>query len=215
MRIAILGTGKMGGALAAVWARRGGHSVVLGSRTPAKAEALAAKLGGAGGEVRGGSIAHAADLCEVVVLATPWGATRAIIEAAGTLADKVVVDCTNPALAGSDMDTESGAERVARWAGGSRVVKAFNAVAAQVIGAPDDAFGGERATVPCCGDDAAAKRQTATLIEAAGFEAYDAGPLARARDLEALARIMLQLDRAAGRDTLVALRLPRCPRLPR
>ena len=33
---------------------------------------------------------------EVIVLATPWNATRSALQSAGNLSDKIVVDCTNP-----------------------------------------------------------------------------------------------------------------------
>ena len=39
------------------------------------------------------AVAHAA---EVVVLATPWDVTEQAIEAAGSMAGKIVMDCTDP-----------------------------------------------------------------------------------------------------------------------
>jgi len=214
----------MGRALASAWAR-GGQRVFLASRTPPKAEAAADRIRErTGGTVSGASIVEAIGQCPIVVLAIPWGGARAIVEHAGRLADKVVVDCTNPASAGGHAGTAGGspssvelgscAEQIARWAVGSRVVKAFNTVAAQVIEAPLEVFGPERVTVPYCGDDHEAKACARELIRAAGFEPYDAGGLVRARDLESLAAAVQQLDRAAGRDTLVGLRLLRGRRPP-
>jgi predicted dinucleotide-binding enzyme len=51
------------------------------------------------------------------------------VEAAGDLTDKIVVDCTNPVAPGLQLalgTTTSGGERVAEWAKGAQVVKAFN-----------------------------------------------------------------------------------------
>ena len=45
MKIGFIGTGNMGGALARA-AAKGGHTLLLANRTPAKAEALAQELGG-------------------------------------------------------------------------------------------------------------------------------------------------------------------------
>ena len=45
MKIGFIGTGNMGGALARA-AAKGGHTLLLANRTPAKAEALAKELGG-------------------------------------------------------------------------------------------------------------------------------------------------------------------------
>ena len=44
MKIGFIGTGNMGGALARA-AAKGGHTLLLANRTPAKAEALAKELG--------------------------------------------------------------------------------------------------------------------------------------------------------------------------
>ena len=45
MKIGFIGTGNMGGALARA-AAKGGHTLLLANRTPAKAAALAKELGG-------------------------------------------------------------------------------------------------------------------------------------------------------------------------
>ena len=47
MKIGFIGTGNMGGALARA-AAKGGHTLLLANRTPAKAEALAQELGPSG-----------------------------------------------------------------------------------------------------------------------------------------------------------------------
>lgn len=48
-------------------------------------------------------------------------------------------------------------------------------------------FGGEKATLPFCGNDAVAKAKVGSLINDAGFEPQDVGPLIKARTLEPLA----------------------------
>ena len=74
MRIGIVGgTGKQGSGLAVRWARAG-HTIVLGSRDPAKARARAAELAGEGHAVEGGDNAQAAREGEVIVLTVPYEA---------------------------------------------------------------------------------------------------------------------------------------------
>src|SRR5260370_25887765 len=94
MRIGILGAGNVGGTLGRGWATKG-HEVFFGVPRPqdAKTQDL---IGGIGPKARAGTVADAAGFAEVIVLATPWQVTEDAIKQAGSLAGKVVVDCTNP-----------------------------------------------------------------------------------------------------------------------
>ena len=83
---------------------------------------------------------------------------------------------------------------------GTKVVKAFNTIFAQVLGAA----GGTRAQVFYAGDDAGAKTAVRALIESLGFEAVDAGPLASGRLLEPLGMLNIYLGYAGGRGTGIA-----------
>jgi hypothetical protein len=208
MRIGIIGTGRMGSGLGRRWAERG-HEVFLGSRDPERARELAGTMGRG---VRGGGIREAAAFGEAVLLATPWAGVRPSLEAAAPLDGKIVIDCTNPLSADylslEVGHTTSGAEEIARWAPGARVVKAFNTVYADVIGS-SAVVGGEAATLFCCGDDVEAKRVALTLGEELGFDVIDAGPLRNARYLEPLAELCVQLAFAQGMGTRMALRLVR------
>jgi predicted dinucleotide-binding enzyme len=59
--------------------------------------------------------------------------------------------------------------------------------------------GGVRPAVLVCGDDPAAKRTVAGLIEEGGFDPVDAGPLSSARYLEPVAALFVELVRGRGR----------------
>jgi hypothetical protein len=83
-------------------------------------------------------------------------------------------------------------------------VKAFNTIFAQVLGTAPDRT---RAQVLYAGDDAGAKAAVRALIESAGFEAVDAGPLTNARLLEPLGMLNIYLGYAAGRGTGIAPRV--------
>ena len=147
-----------------------------------------------------GVAAQAAALAEVVVLATPWDATEAVVDSLGDLSGKILVDCTNPLTAdlsglavGADT---SGGEEVGRWAAGARVVKAFNTTGSGNMA--DAGYGGEQLAMLIAGDDAEAKAVVAGLAEELGFEAIDAGPLARSRQLEQLAVLWIALAYQQG-----------------
>src|SRR5262249_8945887 len=126
VNIAVIGTGNVGGTLGRRWAANG-HAVVFGSRKPtdpkAVADAAALKCGLA-------AIRDAVRGAEVVVLATPWPAVKDALAAAGDLAGKILLDCTNPLNADFTAleigHHTSGGEEVARLALGARVVKIFN-----------------------------------------------------------------------------------------
>ncbi|WKW12091.1 NAD(P)-binding domain-containing protein [Pseudogemmatithrix spongiicola] len=162
MHIAILGAGKVGQTLGARF-REVGHDVRYAVRNPA--DPKYAVLGAAARPV-----ADAVRDAELVLLATPWSAAEAAIVGAGSLAGKILVDATNPIGAGGVLThgrDDSGAEQVARWAPGARVVKAFNTIGREVMA--NATFQGRPAVLWLCGDDAAATRVVADLAAAIGF----------------------------------------------
>jgi NADPH-dependent F420 reductase len=207
VKIAVLGTGKVGRALGSRWVKLG-HEVIFGSRDPGSEkvrEALQKVLASADLRTQGEAAAGA----EVVVLATPWVTARDVIKAAGDLTGKVLVDCSNPlnaSFSGLDLGhTTSAAEQIAGWAVGARVVKAFNTVSAAVMLNP--AFGDQRATMFYCGDDEEAKTIVGDLATQLDLEAVDAGPLHIARYLEPLAMLYIHLAIQEGWGSNCALKI--------
>lgn len=202
MKIGIIGSGNVGSALGQRWAAAG-HDIMYGARNTAKPE-LVALLKEIGKRASAGSVAEATSFGEVVVLTTTWNGTQAAIESAGNLAGKIVVDCTNPLkpdLSGLSIGLDtSGAEQVAQWAQGARVVKCFNSTGAENMTNPR--FGADRAVMFLAGDDEAAKATVSELGEALGFEMVDAGRLEIARLLEPVAMLWVHLAfrRGLGRN---------------
>jgi NADPH-dependent F420 reductase len=175
--ITIIGHGNMGQAIEDV-ARAGGHDVqVLGP------DATDTPVAG-----------------DIVVLAVPYVAVAGITDARrGELAGKVVVDITNPVDFQSfdslvvPADSSAAAE-IAAALPASRVVKAFNTTFGGTLASRQ--IGSLATTVLMAGDDADAKAELATVVEAGGLKAIDAGSLKRAREMEALG--FLQITLAAG-----------------
>jgi predicted dinucleotide-binding enzyme len=184
MRIAILGAGNVGQTLGQRFVAAG-HSVTYAVRNPADAKYAA--LGPAARPV-----AEAVQGAELVLLATPWAAAEAALAGAGSLAGKILVDATNPIGPGFVLThgrDDSGAEQVARWAPGARVVKAFNTIGREVMANPE--FGGRAAVLWICGDDATATAAVSGLASEIGFEPLVLGPLARARVMEPAALLWI------------------------
>ncbi|MGP0075586.1 MAG: NADPH-dependent F420 reductase [Bryobacteraceae bacterium] len=198
MKIGIIGSGNVGGALGSRWAKVG-HEVLFGTRDPQGVEMqqLAAK---ASGKTRAATLAEAAREGEVLLLAMPWPVTQQVFAGLGDLNGKLLIDATNPLL--PDLSglalgtTTSGAEQVSSWARGAKVVKAFNTVGANIM--ENSTFDGHRPVMFYCGDDAQAKQVVKKLIDELVFEAVDAGPLRQARLLEPFALLWISMAYAQG-----------------
>jgi 8-hydroxy-5-deazaflavin:NADPH oxidoreductase len=195
MRIWVIGTGAVAGALGRSWAQAG-HEVLftVGDRTDW--DALAAETGGRYGTLAEGADAEVVLLAaaEMVPVAVPGsGCADKVLRTLGSLAGKVVIDATNPQ---GTMVGASGAEEVAARVPGARVVKAFNTVTAPVVAQAAAAPG--RLSLLYCGDHASAKKVAAGLIVDAGFVPMDAGRLAAAREVEALGRLLVEIAYGRG-----------------
>ena len=192
MKLAVIGAGSVGGTLGKAWQRRG-HDVTYGVRNPD--DPKYGRLGAV-------SNAKAVDGTDVVVLCTPWQGTREAVATSGDLAGKVLIDCTNPltpdVTALEVGHTTSGAEQVAGWATGARVVKALNQIGSPMMDAP--ALPGTPVMF-IWGDDDDAKATTASLVGELGFETVDAGDLMLARLLEPFGMLWIHLALRRGFGT--------------
>jgi 8-hydroxy-5-deazaflavin:NADPH oxidoreductase len=172
--VTIIGTGNMGQAIANVVAK-GGNTV----------------------DMRGSSDSDMPLSGEIVVLAVPHPATTDILAKRGdSLAGKIVVDITNP-LNFETFDSltvpadSSAAAQIAAALPQSRVLKAFNTTFGSTLAS--GTVGPLTTTVLIAGDDTDAKAMLAGVITAGGLRAIDAGPLSRARELEAIGFLQILL----------------------
>jgi 8-hydroxy-5-deazaflavin:NADPH oxidoreductase len=173
--IGIIGSGRLGQALA-VTARRAGRPVVLAnSRGP---ESLASVVDVLGAGVTAGTTRDAAR-CSMVALAVPWASVHDAL-AELSWSGEVVIDATNavliPSLEPVPLGGLTSSEIVAQLVLGARVVKAANTLAADVLGVDPHEVGGRRVMF-FSGDDAEAKRTVEELFDAAGFFPIDVGDL--------------------------------------
>lgn len=202
MRIAIIGTGKVGGAIARGLKGKG-HDVALGARDPQAAHvaALASETGAAAMPPDA-----AAAAAEVVVLALPWAVAEAAVKALGPLAGKIVIDCMNPvgmvdgALGLTVPHGTSGGEIVQGWLPDAHVVKTLNQVGAEIMA--QNHHLPHRPVMLMSGNDARAKTRVAALLADLGFDAMDAGDMTRARLLEPFGLVWINqaLFRGKGRN---------------
>lgn len=193
MKIAVIGAGNVGSALANRWTKAG-HQVVFGVRDPNKTRAV---------PIPSKSVKDAIADADAILLAIPFSAAESLLGSSGNLAGKILMDATNPLTADFSGLTighdSSAAEKIAGWAPGARVVKVFNTTGANNMAEPN--YHGQPVTMLYAGDDTAAKEIVATLIRDAGMDPVDAGPLRNARLLEPFAMMWIYLAfHGVGRD---------------
>lgn len=196
MDITIIGTGNMARGIA-TRALVGANTVTLVGHDTDSARALADELSG---EVRTGTLGDPIN-GDLVVLAIPYGAIDDVLgRYDGKLAGKVVIDITNPVdfstFSPLTVDAGSAAEEIAQKAPGATVVKAFNTTFASTL--VEGQVAGQPLDVLIAADDDDAKRTVSEVIEAGGLRAVDAGPLARAHELEALGYLHMTLQQPLG-----------------
>lgn len=185
LRIGIIGSGRIGGAIGKRWAAAG-HQVLFSSRNP---DELAPLVAEAGPNSRAGTVADAVDFGEVILIAVPYGALPQVgRDYAGRMAGKIVIDCANPR---ADRDGPMADAAIAKGTGvasaeyfpGTRLVRAFNAVSFTMV-EEEHHRNGELIGIPVAGDDPEAVAVTETLVHDAGFEPVYVGPLSSARTFD-------------------------------
>ena len=194
-QLGVLGTGRMGVRIAAMFARAG-RTVILGSRDAHRAVAIADDLGIP--TLSGGSYAEAMRAQAILPAVFMRDGLFDVLEAyAAYITGKLVIDISNPFNDDySDFLTpwdSSGAEELQKRFPQARVVGAFKHVFWEVFDAP--VFDGVLSDVLIVGDDDAAKLQFLKLSEDTPFRYLDARPLMNARTVERLTLITGRLGR--------------------
>jgi NADPH-dependent F420 reductase len=207
MDVTIIGTGLMARGIGSR-VLAGGHDLTVVGKDAQRAEDAAGELAG-GGNVRSAAAGDPLN-GDVVVLAVYYPDARGAVEQyRDQLAGKVVVDITNPLNETFDglvvPPDGSAAQELAKLAGDARVVKAFNTTFAGTLAAGEVA--GQPLDVLIAGDDEEAKATVAQLARDGGLNPVDVGPLARARELEALGLLHITLQGPLGTEFGSAVKL--------
>jgi len=193
--LGILGTGRMGPRLAAMFARAG-RKVVLGSRDWERASAIVEALDIP--NLRAGCYSDAVRAPAVLPAIFHRDGLLDLLERyCSALRGKLLIDISNPFNEDySDFLTPwdtSGAEELQRQFPQARVVGAFKNVFSEVFDHPQ--FGESLSDVLITGDDAQAKARFLELAHGTPFRYLDAGPLIHSRTVERLTFITSRLGR--------------------
>jgi predicted dinucleotide-binding enzyme len=207
MNVTIIGTGNMARGIGSRLVA-GGHGVTVLGKEVEAAEEVVRDLDAGDAASAGRSGDPIGD--DVVVLAVYYPDAMAAVEQYGDQLDgKVVVDITNPVNEAFDglvtPPDGSAAQELAAAAGGARVVKAFNTTFANTLREGD--VSGQPLDVFLAGDDADAKATVAQLAEDGGLRPVDAGPLGRARELEAAGLLHMSVQQTLGTGFGSALKI--------
>ena len=207
MKIAVLGTGMVGTAIATKLVTIG-HHIMMGSRT-ANNDAGQAWLRSVGGKAQCGTFADAAAFGDIVFNCTNGANALVALRQAGAanLRGKILIEVANPLDMSTGMppsltvcNTDSLGEQVQREFPNTRVVKALNTMNCDVMVQPSLVSGDHN--VFLCGNDAAAKREIIDrLCEWFGWKKaniIDLGDISAARGMEMFLPLWLRLWSALG-----------------
>jgi len=207
MKIAVLGTGMVGNALATKLVNIG-HEIMMGSRS-ANSDAGQEWLRSVGGKAQIGTFAVAAAFGETVFDCTNGANSIAALRSAGAknLRGKILIQVGNPLDTSKGMpptltvcNTDSLGEQVQREFPEVRVVKALNTVNCEIMIAPSRVPGDHDLFI--CGNDAAAKREVAArLSEWFGWKPgniIDLGDITNSRGTEMFLALWVRLWGVVG-----------------
>ena len=181
-KIGIIGTGRIGSALARAWVKAG-HEVFVSSRHPEQLQSLVAELGS---HAHAGTPLQAAQFGTVILVSIPYGAMTQIgTDLRAQLAGKVILDTSNPSpgrdgAMAIDAQKQGAGVTTAELLHSTRVVRAFNCIGAGSL-ANDGFRQPERLAIPIGGDDAQALAIAARLVREIGFDPVVIGSLAKTR----------------------------------
>ena len=196
MKIAIIGTGNVGGALAENWALKG-HEIYLGVRdqTNFKGKHLLDVNG-----ISVHSIQEAGQLAEVILIAAAPQFTLSILNELGDTSGKVIIDAMN-SLRTSPEGYKNSFDALLDIAPNAEVVKCFNSTGFENM--KDPVYNGQGVDMFMAGSSEKGKETAKTLALDAGFETcYYFGGDDRAALLEqfAFAWINLAIMQGHGRN---------------
>ncbi len=216
MKIAVLGTGPVGQAIAGKLGEQG-HEVWVGTRNPAAtlARSESDTFGNpafsvwhaAHPAVTLSTLSEAATDAELVVNATNGAGSIAALEAASEnhLDGKVLLDVSNPLDFSQGMppslivcNTDSLGEEIQRRFPRARVVKALSTMNASLMIEPSQLAGGDH-TIFVSGNDAEAKTAVTGLLRTLGWrDVIDLGDITTARGSEMYFALWIRLLGALG-----------------
>lgn len=202
MKIAIIGTGNVGGALATKWALKG-HSINLGVKNTSdfKGKHL---LNNTNTMVM--PIQVAVQESDVILLATPAMATIEVAESLGNTTGKIVIDAMNIIMGRGPLGFSNTSDAILAHTQTTDVVKCFNTTGFNNMINPT--YGNTAIDAFVAGDSIKGKEVAAQLAKDAGFEnCFDVGGNDKFQLMEQFAWFWINLAMFQGEGREIGFKL--------
>ncbi len=170
MKIAIIGTGNVGGALAAKWSAAG-HEIFLGVKDAVdfKGKELLENP-----NTTAHPVGKAVELSDIILIAVPAAAAVEVASSLGDTSGKVIIDAMNIIAGNGPKGFSNTSEAILANTSTRDVVKCFNTTGFNNMA--DTSYGNMRLDMFVAGDSKKGKAIAEQLAEDAGFaECYDIG----------------------------------------
>jgi len=202
MKIAIIGTGNVGGALATQWARAG-HEINLGVQDTNnfKGKQLLENP-----NTQAFPVAEAVAKSEVVLLATPAAAAVEVAKGLGDTSGKVIIDAMNIIMGRGPQGYSNTTDAILANTPSEDVVKCFNTTGYNNMENPE--YEGVALDLFTCGDSRRGKGVAIQLAKDAGFaECYDIGGNDKFELMEQFAWFWINLAMFQGQGREIGFKL--------
>lgn len=204
MKIAIIGTGNVGGALATKWAQAG-HQILLGTRDTENFEAPQL-LENPNTTVH--LVADAVKKADILLLATPADYAIEVARSLGNTEGKVIIDAMNIVMGRGPEGYDSTTEAVRDNTTSDDVVKCFNTTGYNNM--LDPVYGDQTLDMFMAGDSKKAKDIAKQLALDAGFATcYDVGGNDKFTLMESFANFWINLAMFQGEGREIGFKLLR------
>lgn len=184
MKLAIIGTGNIGGGLAKTW-MKSGHRIFLGTRNPLS-NAVRGLVHLNEDLISAHAPEVAASKADIILLAVPADAAFKVAKSLGNIEGKIIIDAMN-AIFRKPEGFKSTSQAISEGSGNKHIVKAFNMIGAENMDNP--IYQNDCADMFICGEFDSDKKIVLQLVKDAGFRGFDIGGIEMEPALEHLALI--------------------------
>lgn len=202
MKIAIIGTGNVGGALATKWAHSG-HEIYLGVRDIQnfKGKELLDNP-----NTQAKSIADAVQLAEVILLSTPATAVVDVVKSLGDTSGKIIIDAMNVVMGRGPEGYKHTTDAILDNTHTRDVVKCFNTTGFNNM--VDPVYGNIALDLFVAGDSERGKQAAIQLAKDAGFaDCYPIGGNDKFELMEQFAWFWINLAMFQGQGRNIGFKL--------
>lgn len=202
MKIAIIGTGNVGGALATKWAKSG-HQIHLGVQDSSnfKGDNLVSNP-----NTTVHSVSEAVKISEVILIATPAKAAIEVAQSLGDTSGKIIIDAMNIIMGNGPIGYKSTSAAILDHTASRDVVKCFNTTGYNNMQNPK--YGAHSLDLFVAGDSEKGKTIAIQLAKDAGFEAcYSIGGNDKFELMEQFAWFWINLAMFQGQGREIGFKL--------